>query len=146
MRNASSYDLILARSAESSGYFAADKSIQPAQQLELAGLLFVENVPGRRRERQRVLGIDRELDAVVLGAQVARPMAPQSAATIRNRRADHDEARQVIAQRAEPIVNPRADRRKLALEHVPAGVELKLGSVVVVCRPHRANHSHVVDA
>ena len=43
-------------------------------------------------------------------------------------------------------MNPRADRRKLPFEHVPAGVELQLGPVVVVGRPHRADHGEVVDA
>ena len=33
-----------------------------------------------------------------------------------------------------------------ALEDVTARVELQLGGVVVVGRPHRANDGHVVDA
>ena len=98
MRNASSYDLIRARSAASIGILESRETIQSAQQLKFARLLFAEHVPGRRRERKRIPGIDRKLDAVVLGTQVARPMAAQTAATVRNRRADHDESRQVIAR------------------------------------------------
>ena len=92
------------------------------------------------------LRVDRELDAVVLGAEVARPVAAHAAAAIGDRRAQHDELRQVVVERAEAVVDPRADRGKLPLEHVPAGVELELGAVVVVGRPHRADDGDVVDA
>ena len=43
-------------------------------------------------------------------------------------------------------MHPRAERRELAVEHVPAGVELRLGAVVVVGRVHRADDGDVVDA
>ena len=146
MRKASSYDLIRARSAGSSGYLAGREPVQPAQQLELARLLFAEDVRAGRGEGQRIPGIDRKLDAVVLGAEVARAMAAQPAAAIGDRRAQHDELRQVVVERAEAVVNPRADRRKQSFERVPAGVELQLCAVVVVGRPHRADDGQVVDA
>ena len=69
------------------GILDGREPIQPAQQLELAGLLFAEDVAGGRGERQRILGIDRKLDAVVLGAEVARAMTAQAAAAIGDRRA-----------------------------------------------------------
>ena len=47
---------------------------------------------------------------------------------------------------AEAVVDPGAERRELAVEHVPAGVELRLGAVVVVGRVHRADDGDVVDA
>ena len=128
------------------GILDGREPIQPAQQLELTGLLFAEDVACRRRERQRILGVDRELDAVVLGAEVARAMAAQPAAAVGDRRAHHHELGQVVVERAQAVVNPRADRRKLPFEHVPAGVELQLSPVVVVGRPHRADDGHVVDA
>ena len=43
-------------------------------------------------------------------------------------------------------MHPRADRGKEAVEPIAAGVELKLGAVVVVVRPHRADDREVVDA
>ena len=43
-------------------------------------------------------------------------------------------------------MDPRADRGELPFERVPAGVELELGPVVVVGRPHRADDGDVVDA
>ncbi len=43
-------------------------------------------------------------------------------------------------------MDPRADRRELTLEHVPASVELKLGAMIVVGRPHRADDGDLVDA
>ena len=73
-------------------------------------------------------------------------MAADAAAAIGDRRAQHDELRQVVVERAQSVMDPRADRRKLPFEHVPAGVELQLGAVVVVGRPHRTDHGDVVDA
>ena len=43
-------------------------------------------------------------------------------------------------------MDPGAQRRELAVEHVPAGVELRLRAVVVVGGVHRADHGDVVDA
>ena len=120
--------------------------IQPAEQLELARLLLAEDLAARRGERQRIAGIDRELNAVVLGTEVARAMAAQPAAAIGDRRAHDHELGQVVVERAQPVVDPRADRGELPLEHMPAGVELQLGAVVVVGRPHRADHRDIVDA
>ena len=146
MRKASSYDLIRARRAGSSGILVGRQTIQSAQQLELAGLLFAEDVSAGRGERQRVPGIDRELNAVVLGPKVARPMAAEPAAAVGDRRAHHHELRQVVVERAQAVADPRADRGKDSFEHVPAGVELQLGAVIVVGRPHRADDGQVVDA
>ncbi len=146
MRKASSYDLIRARSAGSSGYWTAERRFEPAQELELALLLLAEDLRPGRGEGERVLGIDGKLDAVVLGAEVAGAVAAHAAAAVGDRRAQDDELGQVVVERAEPVVDPRADRGKLPLEHVPAGVELQLGAVVVVGRPHRADDGDVVDA
>ena len=60
--------------------------------------------------------------------------------------AHRDELRQVVVERAESVVHPGAERRELAVEHVPAGVELRLGAVIVVGRVHRADDGDVVDA
>ena len=54
------------------------------------------------------------------------------------------ELRQVVVERAQAVMDPRADRRERPFERVPAGVELKLGPVVVVGRPHRADDGQVV--
>ena len=146
MRNASSYDLIRARRAGSSGYLAAESrfsrpssSNSPACSSRKTSRAGLANGSG-------FSGIDRKLDAVVLGTQVARTVAAQPATTVGNRRTQHHELRQVVVQRAQTVANPRADRRKLSFEHVPAGVELQLGPVVVVGRPHRTDHGQVVDA
>src|SRR5207302_11405496 len=52
----------------------------------------------------------------------------------------------MIVERAEAVVHPRTDGREGAFEYVPAGVELKLGAVVVIGCPHRADDGDVVDA
>ena len=135
-----------ARSAGSSGYSTAARRLSRPSEVELAGLLLAEDVGAGGGEGQRVLGIDGELHAGVLGAEVAGAVAAHAAAAIGDRRAQDDEAGQVVVERAQAVVDPRADRRELALEHVPAGVELELGAVVVVGGPHRADDGDVVDA
>ena len=82
----------------------------------------------------------------MLGAEVAGAVAVHAAAAVGDRRAQDDELRQVVVERAEAVVDPRADRRERPFEHVPAGVELELGAVVVVGGPHRADDGDVVDA
>src|SRR5687767_14617046 len=72
-------------------------------------------------------------------------MAAGAPETIRERTAEHDELRQVLVQRAEPVMDPRAERRKEAIQQVPAGVELQLRSVVVVRGPHGADEGDVVE-
>ena len=129
------------------GILDGREPVEPAEQLELAALLLAEDVRRRaRRTASGFVGIDGELDAVVLRAEVAGAVAAHAAAAVGDRRAQHDELRQVVVERAQAVVDPRADRRELALEHVPAGVELELGAVVVVGRPHRADDGDVVDA
>ena len=147
MRKASSYDLMRARSAGSSGYFTAESRFEPPQQLELVrpALRGRPRVPGAANG-SGFLRIDRELNAVVLRAQITRTVAAEPAAAIGDRRAHDHELRQIVVQRAQPIVNPRADRGKLPFKDVPAGVKLQLGAVVVVGRPHRADDREVVDA
>ena len=55
-----------------------------------------------------------------------------------------DELRQVVVERAQPVVHPGAQRGELAVQHVPAGMELRLGPVVVVGGVHRADEGDVV--
>ena len=141
MRKASSYDLMRAFKAGSSGYSTARSLLsrptrsKPAfcsADVQLAfGLAVVERV-GR---------IDADRHGVVRRAEVVAVLGVPVLAL-----AHRDELRQVVVERAEPVVNPGAERRKLAVEHVPAGVELRLGAVVVVGGVHRADDGDVVDA
>ena len=59
---------------------------------------------------------------------------------------DRDELRQIVVERAEAVMDPGPQGRELAVEHVPAGVELRLRAVVVVGRVHRAHDGEPVDA
>ena len=120
--------------------------VQPPEQLELALLLLVVDVGPGRGEGERVLRVDGQLDAVVVGAEVVGPVSSASAAAVGDGRAQDDELRQVVVERAQAVVDPRADGREIPLEHVAAGVELELGAVVVVGGPHRADDGDVVDA
>src|SRR5262249_31347309 len=75
----------------------------------------------------------------------ARAFGP-AAAAVGQRGAKADELRQVLVERAEAVMYPRADGRQRPLEGVPAGVELQLGAVVVVGGPQGTDHGNVVDA
>ena len=144
MRKASSYDLIRARSLGSSGYSSGREPVEPAQQVGLdRRLVAADRQPGPG-ERQGVGRVDLEDDARVLGAEVVGVGGPH--ALVFERRAHRDELGEVVAERPEAVVDPRADRREAAVEQVPAGEELQLGAVVVVGRVHRPDHGEVVDA
>src|SRR5262249_37064330 len=60
--------------------------------------------------------------------------------------AQEDELRQVLVERPQAVVNPRADDRLSLIEGVPAGVHLELSAVVVVGRVYRADEGDVIDA
>ena len=135
-----------ARSAGSSGYSTAERRFSRPSSSNSRLLLLAKDVAAGRGEGQGVLGIDAELHAVVLGAEVVGAVRADAAAAVGDRRAQHDELRQVVVERAQAVVDPRADRGELPFEHVPAGVELQLGAVVVVGGPHRADDGEVVDA
>ncbi len=128
------------------GIFNAGQAVEPAQQVELGALLFAEALRAGRGERQRIVRIDIEVNAVVGRAQIMGAVAVDSGAAVRQRRAQDHELRQVGVERAQAVMNPRADRRKGPLQRMPAGMELKLGAVVIVGRPHRADHGDVVNA
>ena len=124
----------------------AGQPIELAKQLELGLLLFAIDRAFRLSIGQRVLRIERQRHAVVLRAEIVGPVPFHAAAAIGQRRAQHDELRQVVVQRAQTVVHPRADRRKIAIDAVPAGVKLKLRTVVAVVGPHRADDGQIVDA
>ena len=90
-----------------------------------------------------------ERDARMLAGQVTRLPQPGGDRLdllgIRRLGDEHDESRQVVVERAEPVVHPGTDGRKCPFEHVPAGVELELRPMIVVRRPHRADDGNVVD-
>src|SRR5436305_1884238 len=80
----------------------------------------------------------------VYGPEAGGPVCRDTTTAVAGRAAKDDELRQVVAQCPQAIVNPGADRWMEALEDVPAGVELQLGGVIVVGRPHRAHDGEVV--
>ena len=146
MRNASSYDLIRARALASSGYSASVSRFNRSSSSNSACCSSRKTPWAGRPNASGLFGSATKRHAVVLGAEVIGPMRLVTAAAIGQRSAQHDELRQVLVQRAQAVVNPRADRRKIAVEHVAAGVKLQLGAVIDVVGPHRANDREVVDA
>ena len=96
------------------GVFDAGQAIEPAQQVELGRLLLARHVRSGRGERQRVFRVDGQANAVVLGAEVVAAVPVDAAAAIGERRAQHDELRQVVVERTQPVMDPRADRREWA--------------------------------
>jgi hypothetical protein len=71
----------------------------------------------------------------VLGTEVVGAVPFLSAAAVGQRRAEDHELRQVVVERAEAVVDPRAERGEEPVEQVPAGVELKLCAVVAIFGP-----------
>ena len=53
--------------------------------------------------------------------------------------------RQIIVQTAQPIMNPRPQRRKLAVQHVAPRVKLSLCPMVAVGRVHRSYDGQTID-
>ena len=104
-------------------------------QTELLFLLFPVDLPGGRREGERVRRIDAHRNAAVLGAEVVGVVGAHPAAAVGRTIAEHHELREVVVQGAEPVMGPRPDRGKVSFEFQAAGVKLQLGSVVVVGRP-----------
>jgi len=60
--------------------------------------------------------------------------------------AQRDKLRQVVIQRSQSVMHPRAERRIFAVEHVATGMKLRLRSVIVVGRVHRSNHCNIINA
>jgi len=118
--------------------------VQPGQQLKFAALLLAKDILPRSGERQRIFGVDAQLHAAVLGAEIVGAVGADTAAAIGDGSAQDDEAGQIVVQRSQAIVNPGAERGKLTLEHVAPGVKLQLRAVVVVGCPDRADHGQVV--
>ena len=81
----------------------------------------------------------------MLRPQITRSMRAHAAATIARRLAEDHELRQVLVERSQAVMHPRADRRQITVEHVPAGVELQDGAMIVVGGVHRADQRHFVD-
>ena len=75
-----------------------------------------------------------------------RAVRANAAAAIGDRRPQHDEPWQILVERSQAIVHPRADRGELSFEHVPPRVKLELRTVIVVGGPHRPHHRQVVGA
>ena len=146
MRNASSYDLMRASALASSGYSASASRLSRSSSSNSACLLFAEDALRRAAEGERVGRVGDERHAVVLGAEVVGAVRFLAAAAVGHGVAQHDELRQVLVERAQAVVDPGADRGEEAVERVAAGVELKLGAVVDVVGPHRADDGEVVDA
>lgn len=73
-------------------------------------------------------------------------MRSNPSAAVRDRTAHDDELGKILVQRAEAVVNPGTNGGELALQNMTAGMELQLGSVIVVRGPHRPHHGDVIDA
>src|SRR5262245_10639490 len=122
------------------------QAVELTEELELGLLLFAEDGALGLCVGERVFGVEREGDAVVLRTEVVGPVPFHAAAAIGQRSAEDDELRQVVVQRAEAVVDPGADRGKVAIDTVAAGVKLKLRTVVAVFGPHGADNGQIVDA
>ena len=128
------------------GILDGGQAVQAPDETELLLLLLPVHLCGGCREGERIGRIDPQGNAAMLGAEVVGVVGPHAAAAVRRSVAEHDELREVIVQRAQPVVRPRADRGEVAFELEAAGVKLQLRAVVVVGGPHRADDGHVVDA
>jgi hypothetical protein len=98
------------------------------------------NRPLRAGEVERIVWIDPQGHRVVRGAEIVAVLFVPVFAV-----AEGDVLRQVVVQRAEPIVDPRAEIRKVAVVLVPARMELRLSAVVAVGRPQRADDRQPID-
>src|SRR5439155_584778 len=99
-----------------------------------------------RDEGQRIARADVEPHAGVLRAEVRRTVRPRAAAAIAGRRAEHDVLRQILIERAEAVIDPRANGRERAFADMAAGVPRELSAMVVVIGPKRAYDGDVVRA
>ena len=116
---------------------------EPPHEIELVLLL-----PGRLRgmaaaEGERIGRIEGQGHPGVLRAEIERVDRLPGVAP--RRPPQHHVARQIVVERAEPVGSPCAETRLRFVEPVPAGVDLVLGSVVVVGRPHVPYETEVVD-
>ncbi len=126
------------------GILLGRQAIQLADKIELVLLLARQDAGAGSGKRQRLRRVERELDAGVLRAEVIRvEVLPDPRVAIL---AEEDELRQILVERPEAVVDPRADDRLPFVEGVPAVVHLELGAVVVVGGVHRAHQGNVVDA
>src|SRR4051794_39387150 len=71
-------------------------------------------------------------------------MPAVSAAAIGQRGSEHDKLRQVVFERSQAVMHPRADGREMPVQNAPAGMKFKLRAVVVVRGPHRPDDGQVV--
>ena len=118
-----------------------------AQQREFRLLLFAEDVGCRAR--RRAAGSSGRSPAARRGARGRdnsrrAPCTPPQQSAIGVPRTTN--CGKIVVERAQAVMDPRADRGKLPFERVPAGVELKLRAVIVVGGPHRADDRQVVGA
>ena len=139
IRKASSYALIRAASAGSSGYSTALRQLSRPTRSKPIRCSSSPKSPEGFSEVERIAWVDAQRHRVVGGSEVvAVPGVPVLAV------AHRDELRQVLVERAQAVVDPGPQRGELAVEHVPAGVELRLGAVVVVGGVHRSHHGDVI--
>jgi hypothetical protein len=120
-------------------------AVEGLEEADFGRLLLLEHVHAGRGVRQRVRGIDVELDGRVHGPEVGGGVGPVPAAAHVGALTQHDERRKVVVERPQAPMHPRADRRVVAVEEVVARVELVLGAMVVVRAPARPHDRQVVD-
>ena len=83
--------------------------IQPVQEFELALLFLLVDLGPRERERQRIVRIHFDTHAPVLGPEIGRSPDGRAAKVRWYGRPQYHEFGQVLVERAETIVHPRAD-------------------------------------
>jgi hypothetical protein len=123
------------------GVLDGAQAVEAAGQVEVDALLVGPHVALGLAVVERVGGVDSQRHRVVGRAEVVAVLRVPVLAP-----ADRDELRQVVVERAQAVMHPGAQRWVLAVEHVAAGVELRLGAVVVVGGVHRADDRQVIDA
>ena len=116
------------------GVFDRRRPAHPADEIEADRLSLGGKRPLRPAEVERIGWIDPQRHRVVGGAEVdavlAIPVFPET---------NRDELRQLVVDRPEAVMHPAAERRLGGVEHVAAGVKLRLRAVVGVGGPHRAD-------
>ena len=118
---------------------AGGEAIESIHQPESQALLLPGEIPLRLGVVEGILQVHFQPDGIVgrteimtvLLVEVTRPHA--------------DELGKIVIQRAEPVGDPCTDRRSGRIESMFAGMELNLGPVIVVGRPHRANYRDIID-
>ena len=116
------------------GIFDGGLSVEMADEIEADPLGLGREGTLRMAKVEGIGGINPQRHRVMRGAKIHPVLAVPVLAG-----ADGDELWKIVVYRPESVVHPATERRLHRIEHVAAGVELRLRSVVGIGRPHRSD-------